>query len=94
MHNRVVIADDDPTMRSALGEALRTAGYNAEVFCHGGEAEQHLRRYGADLVISDIRMPELGGLELLKQFTQHSFYHDQRVCYRARSGRGHENRRL
>jgi DNA-binding NtrC family response regulator len=69
MRNRIVIVDDDPTMRSALGEAMRNAGYEAELFCNGAEAEQHLRRYGADLIISDMRMPELGGLELLKQFT-------------------------
>jgi len=68
MHNRIVIADDDPTMRSALGEAMRSAGYEAELFPNGEEAERHLRRYGANLVISDVRMPELGGLELLKQF--------------------------
>lgn len=73
MRNRIVIADDDPTMRSALGEAMRSAGYDAELFCNGAEAEQHLRRYGADLVISDMRMPELGGLELLKQFSQIPF---------------------
>ena len=73
MRNRIVIADDDPTMRSALGEAMRSAGYEAELFCNGAEAEQHLRRCGADLVISDMRMPELGGLELLKQFSQIPF---------------------
>jgi two-component system response regulator FlrC len=73
MRNRIVIADDDPTMRSALGEAMRSAGYEAEIFSNGVEAEQHLRRSGADLVISDMRMPELGGLDLLKQFTQIPF---------------------
>lgn len=73
MRNRIVIADDDPTMRSALGEAMRSAGYEAELFCNGAEAEQHLRRCGADLVISDMRMPELGGLELLKQFSHIPF---------------------
>jgi DNA-binding NtrC family response regulator len=55
-------------MRSALGEAMRSAGYEAELFSDGAEAEQHLHRCGADLVISDMRMPELGGLELIKQF--------------------------
>jgi two-component system response regulator FlrC len=68
MQNRIVIADDDPTMRSALGEAMRSAGYDAELFPDGSQAESYLRRSGADLVISDMRMPELGGLELLKQF--------------------------
>lgn len=68
MHNRIVIADDDPTMRSALGEAMRSAGYDATLFANGEEAEHHLRQCGADLVISDVRMPVLGGLELLKRF--------------------------
>ena len=68
MQHRIVIADDDPTMRSALGEAMRSAGFEAELFSDGDEAERHLRRCGADLVISDMRMPELSGLELLKQF--------------------------
>ena len=68
MHYRVVIADDDPTMRSALGEAMRSSGYDAALFPNGDEAERHLRQSGADLVISDVRMPVLGGLELLKRF--------------------------
>ena len=68
MHNRIVIADDDPTMRSALGEAMRSAGFDAALFANGEEAERHLRQSGADLVISDVRMPVLGGLELLKRF--------------------------
>jgi two-component system response regulator FlrC len=73
MHHRIVIVDDDPTMRSALGAVMRSAAYEAQLFCNGGEAAQYLRRYGADLVISDMRMPELGGLELLKQFTHIPF---------------------
>lgn len=68
MRNRIVIADDDPTMRAALGEALVSAGYQAEVFANGEEAERHLKQAGADLVVSDVRMPGLGGLELLKRF--------------------------
>ncbi len=67
-HKQIVIADDDPTMRSALGEALRSAGYSPCVYSNGEEAERHLKETGADLVISDVRMPGLGGLDLLKRF--------------------------
>ena len=73
MQNRIVIADDDPTMRSALGEAMHSSGYEAAIFPDGAEAERHLRQYGADLVISDVRMPVLGGLELLKRFPNFPF---------------------
>ncbi len=68
MQKRIVIADDDPTMRSALGEALSSSGYDAIVFANGTEAEIYLKQWGADLVVSDVRMPGLSGLELLKRF--------------------------
>jgi DNA-binding NtrC family response regulator len=68
MQKRIVIADDDPTMRSALGEVLHSAGYSATVFPSGEEAERYLKQHAADLVVSDVRMPGVGGLELLKRF--------------------------
>ena len=55
-------------MRAALGEALVSAGYHTDVFADGEAAERHLKQNGADLVVSDVRMPNLGGLELLKRF--------------------------
>jgi len=64
----IVVADDDPTMRSALGAALQSAGYQVSLFADGDQAEQHLKLSEADLVISDVRMPGLDGLELLKRF--------------------------
>jgi DNA-binding NtrC family response regulator len=73
MQKRIVIADDDPTMRSALGEALSSSGYDAMVFPNGAEARLHLKQSGADLVISDVRMPGLSGLELLKHFSHIPF---------------------
>jgi DNA-binding NtrC family response regulator len=68
MQKRIVIADDDSTMRSALGEALSSTGYNTVVFPNGAEAERYLKESSADLVVSDVRMPGLTGLELLKRF--------------------------
>jgi DNA-binding NtrC family response regulator len=68
MQKRIVIADDDPTMRSALSEALSSTGYSTVMFPNGTEAEHYLKESGADLVVSDVRMPGLTGLELLKRF--------------------------
>lgn len=68
MQKRIVIADDDPTMRAALGEVLLSAGYSAILFASGEEAERYLKENAADLVVSDVRMPGLGGLELLRRF--------------------------
>ena len=73
MQKRIVIADDDPTMRAALGEVLQSAGYSATLFASGEEAERYLKENTADLVVSDVRMPGLGGLELLRRFQHISF---------------------
>ena len=68
MHKRIVIADDDPTMRSALAEVLHSAGYDTRPFASGEEAEHYLQQNVVDLVVSDVRMPGIGGLDLLKRF--------------------------
>ena len=66
MRKQVVIADDDPTMRSALHEVLCAAGYET-IQCPSGEkASLVIKQGGIDLVISDVRMPEMGGLDLLR----------------------------
>jgi DNA-binding NtrC family response regulator len=68
MSKRIVVADDDPTMRAALQEALCGLGYGINIFPDGEEADRHLRQFGADLIVSDVRMPGISGLELLKRF--------------------------
>jgi CheY-like chemotaxis protein len=57
MEKRILIADDDPTMRAALDEALRAAGYHVTVCADGEEALRLLQQGGVDLVVSDVRMP-------------------------------------
>jgi len=67
MRKRIVIADDDSTMRVALHETLAVAGYET-VQCPDGEAaEQVIKEGGVDLVISDVRMPGMNGLDLLRR---------------------------
>jgi len=68
MEKRILIADDDPTMRAALDEALRAAGYHVTVCADGEEALRLLQQSGVDLVVSDVRMPGIGGMDLLKRF--------------------------
>jgi two-component system response regulator FlrC len=65
---RILIADDDPTMRAALDEALRTAGYGVTPCADGDEAGRAIVQGGVDLVVSDVRMPAVGGMDLLKRF--------------------------
>lgn len=64
---RILVVDDDPAMVSFLGEILQEHGF--ETFgAHGGpQALELLEEQEVDLVISDIEMPGMRGLELLKE---------------------------
>jgi DNA-binding NtrC family response regulator len=68
MQKRILVADDDPTMRAALDEALRSAGYDVTICADGEAAMRLLQAGGVDLVVSDVRMPSIGGMDLLKRF--------------------------
>ncbi len=66
----ILIADDDPVIRDVWTTALRRAGYRTASARDGGEALDRLRMLLPDLMILDLRMPELGGtavLELVRQ---------------------------
>lgn len=65
---RLLIVDDEPHLIEVLGEWFRTAGYDVRTATDGIEALQHLRAYPADVVITDLKMPGLNGLQLLPVF--------------------------
>jgi two-component system response regulator FlrC len=67
MAKRILIVDDDPTMREAMYESLSLAGYEIEQCEDGESAESLLQDHDVDLIISDIRMPGIDGLELLRR---------------------------
>ena len=61
---RVLVVDDDESIRDLCAMVLRTAGYKVDLAVHGGDGFLKLSRFEYDLVNSDVNMPELGGLEL------------------------------
>ncbi len=61
----VLVVDDEPALRDICREALSGAGYRVAVAENGGEALAKLGNAGYDLVISDLRMPEMSGQDLL-----------------------------
>jgi two-component system, NtrC family, response regulator HydG len=64
-HARVLIVDDDPEMREALHLVLSADGHVCELAEDAVSAVAAVKRKTFDVVISDIRMPGLSGLELL-----------------------------
>jgi two-component system, NtrC family, response regulator AtoC len=62
----ILAVDDEPHMRRLLEISLRQAGYKAIVAEDGKQALDIIQSQGVDLVVSDLHMPSMNGLELLK----------------------------
>ena len=63
--HRVLIVDDEQGVRGVLTEMLRAGGYPAESVSEGREALRALRTSTFDVMITDVRLPDISGLELL-----------------------------
>ena len=62
----LLVADDDPGLRESLQRALTRAGYRVVLASDGRAALEQLQGGGVDLVVTDLKMPGLTGLELLR----------------------------
>src|SRR6516164_7638459 len=67
---RILIVDDDPGQRSLLDSFLRSQGFDTVVAASGEQALQLLREQQFGMMISDVRMPGLTGLETLRRARQ------------------------
>lgn len=63
----ILVVDDEPQITRVLKTTLSSQGYGVRTASDGDEALQMLREWTPDLVITDLRMPNLGGLELCRQ---------------------------
>ena len=70
LNKRVLAVDDEPNMRRLLEITLRQAGYQPLIAANGREALDILKKDGADVVISDLHMPQMDGISLLKQMRE------------------------
>ncbi len=67
-HNiRILVIDDDVKMLELLKKVLSKRGYVVDISPKPKEALERFTRDGFDIVVTDINMPEMGGLEILKQ---------------------------
>ncbi|MBM4087365.1 MAG: sigma-54-dependent Fis family transcriptional regulator [Planctomycetes bacterium] len=62
---RILVVDDEEHIRDACKKALERVGYSVRTMDSGKAALDELSRNGCDLLLLDIKMPEMGGLELL-----------------------------
>ncbi len=64
---KILVVDDSPTTRAVLRNVFTAAGYAVRTAADGVDALERLRTQRVDLVVSDIEMPRLGGLDLTRQ---------------------------
>lgn len=64
---RILVVDDDPSMRTALMESVRRLGYEVLGAVDGADALERVGRFRPWLVLTDLKMPRMSGLELSKE---------------------------
>jgi len=69
---QILVVDDEPLMRDFLYEAFRRKGYRVNVAPDGLEALQMLEKANYDMVLTDVKMPRLSGLEVLEKVKEMS----------------------
>jgi two-component system, NtrC family, C4-dicarboxylate transport response regulator DctD len=67
MDTSILIVEDDAHMRSSLDQWLTISGFKTQSAASAGEALRLLAAHGADVVLTDIKIPKVSGLELLKR---------------------------
>src|SRR4051795_5624118 len=67
MADRVLVVDDELSLRKVLAATLQREGYEVQVASDGEEALAALDRDGADVVVTDLVMPKMDGLSLLRK---------------------------
>jgi DNA-binding NtrC family response regulator len=63
----ILVVDDDAAMRDYLREELEHEGFRVEVAGSGRAGVERVKQGGIDLVVSDVKMPDLDGLDLLRE---------------------------
>jgi len=63
---RILVIDDDEAVRESIGRMLTGAGFVVQPAAHGEEGIELARAGGFDVILSDLRMPGLSGIDVLR----------------------------
>jgi len=72
MARTILIVDDEPTLRETLAEALEGDGFRVVTAADGREALARFREHRPELVVLDLMLPELSGIEVCRIIRQES----------------------
>ena len=66
MPTRILVVDDEPYIRELIRDTLKARRYEVSIAAHGVEALDLMARDPHDIVVTDVVMPGMGGLDLVK----------------------------
>lgn len=81
---RILVADDEPNMRLTLSAILRAEGYQVDTASNGVNAVEQCQTNKYDVVLMDLRMPDLDGVAAFRQLR--SYQHSARVIFMSAYG--------
>jgi CheY-like chemotaxis protein len=64
---RILVVDDNPAMADTLADILEVKGFSVHSAASGAEALKILREQPVDILLTDVKMPEMNGLELYRE---------------------------
>jgi len=70
MKQQILVVDDEPLQRGILQTILNAAGYEVRLASNGRDALELIRKFLPDIVLTDLKMPEMDGLELLQRLPE------------------------
>ena len=69
-HEKVLIVEDEENERSGLAELVTSWGYRVETACDGAEGLEKATQWAPSIVVTDLKMPRMGGIELLERLAE------------------------
>lgn len=72
MSTRILIADDESSIRDTIAEFLSSEGFETQTASDGNAALEIIKNGSVDILISDVRMPGMDGIELIKQVNSYA----------------------
>jgi CheY-like chemotaxis protein len=81
--NEVLVADDDPFIRLMLRTLLEADGHRVIEACDGNEAWTLIQKHNPRVVVADVRMPGLTGLQLCKKVKENGHGHVKIIVWTA-----------
>jgi CheY-like chemotaxis protein len=72
--NTILVVEDEPDCADLLGAFLASHGYEIDIARNGAQALQRVASARPDVILSDIMMPVMDGVELGRRLAQHAMY--------------------